>query len=32
MDDGNELRLERTEQKVYLQFFFEDKRRYGRYH
>ena len=31
-DENNELRLKRTEQKVYLQFFFEDRRRYGRYH
>jgi hypothetical protein len=31
-DKTNELRLTRTEQKVFLQFFFEDRRRYGRYH
>jgi hypothetical protein len=31
-DENIELHLKRTEQKVYLQFFFEDKRRYGRYH
>lgn len=31
-DENNELRFTRTEQKVYLQFFFEDRRRYGRYH
>ena len=31
-DENTELRLERTEQKVYLQFFFQDKRRHGRYH
>ena len=27
-----ELQLKRTEQKIFLQFFFEDNRRYGRYH
>ena len=32
IDKNIELRLKRTEQKVFLQFFFEDKRRYGRYH
>ena len=32
IDENTELRLERTEQKIYLQFFFEDRRRYGRYH
>jgi len=31
-DENTKMRLERTEQKIYLQFFFEDKRRYGRYH
>ena len=31
-DENIELHLKRTEQKVYVQFFFEDKRRYGRYH
>ena len=31
-DKNNELHLRTTEQKVFLQFFFEDKRRYGRYH
>jgi len=31
-DKNNELQLRTTEQKVFLQFFFEDRRRYGRYH
>ncbi|HET9745677.1 MAG TPA: hypothetical protein VFP97_08190, partial [Chitinophagaceae bacterium] len=32
LDKTNELHLRTTEQKIFLQFFFEDKRRYGRYH
>ena len=32
LDKTKELHLKRTEQKVFVQFFFEDKRRYGRYH
>lgn len=32
LNKTNELHLKRTEQKIFLQFFFEDKRRYGRYH
>ena len=32
IDESNELHLRTTEQKVFLQFFFEDRRRYGRYH
>ncbi|TMI88456.1 MAG: DUF3943 domain-containing protein [Bacteroidetes bacterium] len=32
IDKTTEQRLTRTEQKVFLQFFFEDRRRYGRYH
>ncbi|HEX6847446.1 MAG TPA: DUF3943 domain-containing protein [Chitinophagaceae bacterium] len=32
IDKNINLHLTRTEQKVFLQFFLEDKRRYGRYH
>jgi len=32
LNETEELHLRRTEQKIFLQFFFEDKRRYGRYH
>jgi len=32
IDELNELHLRTTEQKVFLQFFFEDRRRYGKYH
>ena len=32
LNKTDELHLRRTEQKIFLQFFFEDKRRYGRYH
>ena len=32
LDGTNEQHIKRTEQKIFLQFFFEDKRRYGRYH
>ena len=32
IDDVSSLHLKRTEQKIFLQFFFEDKRRSGRYH
>ncbi len=32
IDDQETLRLTRTEQKIFLQFFFQDRRRYGRYH
>ena len=32
LNKTDELHLKRTEQKIFLQFFFEDKRRYGRYH
>lgn len=32
LGQAHELHLRRTEQKIFLQFFFEDKRRYGRYH
>ena len=32
LDRTTELHVRRTEQKIFLQFFFEDKRRYGRYH
>ena len=32
IDKNIELQLKRTEQKIFLQFFFEDNRRYGRYH
>ena len=31
-EQGNELHLKTTEQKIFLQFFFQDKRRYGKYH
>jgi len=31
-DNVNELHLKTTEQKIFLQFFFQDQRRYGRYH
>jgi len=31
-DKSNEFHSRTTEQKVFLQFFFEDRRRYGRYH
>jgi hypothetical protein len=31
-DKNNEFHSRTTEQKVFLQFFFEDRRRYGRYH
>ena len=29
---GKELHITRTEQKLFLQFFFEDPKRYGKYH
>ena len=32
IDNNDELHLRTTEQKFFLQLFFEDKRRYGRYH
>ena len=32
IDKLNELHLKTTEQKIFLQFFFQDQRRYGRYH
>lgn len=31
-DDGSELHVNRTEQKVFLQLFFEDRDRHGKYH
>jgi hypothetical protein len=31
-DKNNEFHSRTTEQKVFMQFFFEDRRRYGRYH
>jgi hypothetical protein len=32
IDKQNELHLKTTEQKIFVQFFFQDQRRYGRYH
>ena len=32
IDKQHELHLKTTEQKIFLQFFFQDQRRYGRYH
>lgn len=32
LNETDELHLRRTEQKIFLQFFFEDRRRYGKYH
>jgi hypothetical protein len=32
VDNLSELHLRRTEQKIFLQFFFEDRRRYEKYH
>jgi hypothetical protein len=32
LDKSTELHLKTTEQKIFLQFFFQDQRRYGRYH
>ena len=32
LNNTDELHLRRTEQKIFLQFFFEDRRRYGKYH
>ena len=32
IDKLDELHLRTTEQKIFLQFFFQDQRRYGRYH
>ena len=31
-NESTSLHLKRTEQKIFLQFFFQDQRRYGRYH
>ncbi|HET6723395.1 MAG TPA: hypothetical protein VFH07_11620 [Chitinophagaceae bacterium] len=30
--ESSSLHLKRTEQKIFLQFFFQDQRRYGKYH
>lgn len=32
LDNLSSLHLKRTEQKIFLQFFFQDRRRYGAYH
>ena len=32
LDKSTELHLTTTEQKIFLQFFFQDQRRYGKYH
>ena len=32
IDKLNDLHLKTTEQKIFIQFFFQDQRRYGRYH
>ena len=32
MNESSSLHLKRTEQKIFLQFFFQDQRRYGKYH
>ena len=32
INETSSLHLKRTEQKIFLQFFFQDQRRYGKYH
>ncbi|MEO5563502.1 MAG: hypothetical protein ABIR18_08705 [Chitinophagaceae bacterium] len=32
LKEGDNLHITRTEQKLFLQFFLEDSKRYGRYH